>query len=57
MKGWVDQIRKIPNLATHSKNIPSEPEAKNVMNFTEQLLKLVYEIPSKAPPKAKNTTK
>lgn len=49
MKDWVDEIRKIPNYATHSRSIPNDQEAKNVVNFTEQLLKLVYEIPGKAP--------
>ena len=49
MKSWVDEIRNSPNNATHKRIIPKEPEASNILNFTEQLLKLVYEIPSKAP--------
>jgi hypothetical protein len=41
-KGWVDHIRKKGNEATHEITIMSEEEAKDLMIFTEMLLRFVY---------------
>lgn len=45
-KGWVDQIRKIGNYATHEIDILTKEDAKKTLIFIEFLLKLVYELPS-----------
>ncbi|WP_018592607.1 DUF4145 domain-containing protein [Terrisporobacter glycolicus] len=45
-KGWVDQIRKIGNNATHEINIISKEDAEKTMKFIEMLLKIVYELPA-----------
>lgn len=45
-KGWVDQIRKIGNNATHEINIISKEDAEKTMKFIEMLLKIVYEFPA-----------
>ena len=44
MKPWVDKIRQEGNDATHTLNPPSQKDAENIMKFTTQLLKLVYEM-------------
>ena len=45
-KGWVDQIRKIGNDATHEIHIISKKEAEKSLKFIEMLLRLVYEFPA-----------
>lgn len=45
-KGWVDHIRKKGNEANHEIVIMSEEEAKDLIIFSEMLLKLVYEFPA-----------
>jgi hypothetical protein len=49
-KGWVDHIRKKGNEANHEIKIMSEPDAKDLIAFSEMLLKLVYEFPARVPP-------
>jgi hypothetical protein len=49
-KGWVDHIRKKGNEANHEIKIMSEADAKDLIAFSEMLLKFVYEFPSKVPP-------
>lgn len=44
MKPWVDRIRVIGNSATHDLPMITEAEASDVATFTEQLLKLAYEM-------------
>jgi len=48
MKPWVDKIRKEGNDATHKLASPTPKDAENIMNFTTQLLRLVYEMEHKA---------
>lgn len=48
MKKWVDVIRAEGNNATHKIEKQSETDAKNIINFTTQLLRLVYEMEHKA---------
>lgn len=49
-RGWVDHIRKKANEATHEINPMSEADAKDLITFSEMLLKFVYEFPSRIPP-------
>ncbi|MCB9805588.1 DUF4145 domain-containing protein [Candidatus Nomurabacteria bacterium] len=45
-RGWVDHIRKKGNEANHEILIMSEEEAKDLISFSEMLLKLTYEFPA-----------
>ena len=45
-KGWVDQIRKFGNEATHEIHIISKEDAEKSLKFIEMILKLVYEFPA-----------
>lgn len=47
-KNWVDSIRKKGNEANHEITLMSQEEAKELISFTEMLLKLIYEYPSRA---------
>jgi DNA-directed RNA polymerase subunit RPC12/RpoP len=49
-KGWVDHIRKKGNEANHEIKIMAEADAKDLILFSEMLLKFVYEFPAKVPP-------
>jgi hypothetical protein len=44
-KGWVDHIRKKSNEANHEINVMQEDEAMLLIQFTEMLLKFLYEFP------------
>lgn len=44
---WVDAIRKYGNDVNHEITVSTEEQAKQLLDFTEMLLKLVYEFPSK----------
>ncbi|MGA2505923.1 MAG: DUF4145 domain-containing protein [Chitinispirillaceae bacterium] len=46
-KEWVDHIRKKGNEATHEIKIMTEEEAKELLSFSEMLLKFVFEFPSR----------
>ena len=50
--GWVDQIRKKGNEANHEIKIMSSDDAKDLIEFSEMLLKFVYEFPAKVKPPA-----
>jgi DNA-directed RNA polymerase subunit RPC12/RpoP len=43
---WVDIIRNKSNEANHEIIIMDESDAKDLINFTEMLLKIVYEFPA-----------
>lgn len=45
-KEWVDHIRKKSNEANHEINIMESDDAKELIEFCEMLLKLIYEFPS-----------
>ena len=45
-KHWVDHIRKKGNEATHEIAVMSETDAKELLVFTEMLLRFIYEFPS-----------
>ncbi len=45
-KDWVDHIRKKGNEANHEITVMSEEDAKDLLGFSEMLLKLVYEFPA-----------
>ena len=44
MNDWVDRIREAGNESTHEIPQASEEKAKNIMLFTIQLLRNVYEM-------------
>ncbi|MCB4760210.1 MAG: DUF4145 domain-containing protein [Sulfurovum sp.] len=45
-KHWVDHIRKKGNEATHEISIMEEIDARELLAFTEMLLKFIYEFPN-----------
>ncbi len=49
-KGWVDYIRQKGNEANHEIVLMTQEDAKDLINFSEMLLRLVYEFPSKVRP-------
>lgn len=48
-KGWVDHIRKKGNEATHEIALMAQPDAEELVAFSEMLLKFIYEFPSRVP--------
>lgn len=46
-KEWVDEIRKTGNEATHEIVLMDEDDAKQLLDFIEMLLKIIYEFPMK----------
>lgn len=46
-KEWIDEIRKTGNEATHEIVLMNEDDAKQLLDFTEMLLKIIYEFPMK----------
>jgi hypothetical protein len=49
-QGWVDQIRTKGNEANHEIKVMSADDAKDLITFSEMLLKFVYEFPAKVKP-------
>jgi len=48
-KAWVDRIRKLGNDANHDLPQMTADDAKDALDFTGMLLKIVYEYPARAP--------
>lgn len=48
-KDWVDHIRKKGNEATHEIVLMSEDDAKDLLVFSEMLLRFNYEFPNRIP--------
>jgi hypothetical protein len=48
-KGWVDHIRTEGNEENHEIDIATRAEAEQLIAFTEMLLKLMYEMPTRVP--------
>lgn len=48
-KHWVDHIRKKGNEANHEIVIMQQQEAKDLIIFTEMLLRFIYEFPNSIP--------
>jgi hypothetical protein len=46
-KAWVDQIRVKGNETNHEIQIKTRPEAEEMIDFTEMLLKVIYDYPSR----------
>lgn len=44
-KGWVDSIRKLGNEANHKIDFKTKEDAARIINFTEMLLRFIYELP------------
>jgi hypothetical protein len=51
--GWVDHIRKKANEATHEIALMNQENAIDLISFSEMLLKIIYEFPSRIPPTPK----
>ena len=49
-KGWVDEIRKMANEATHELVTMGREDAERLLDFSEMLLRFVYEFPSRIRP-------
>ena len=45
-KKWVDAIRKKGNEANHEIELMSEKDARNIVRFSEMLLRFIYEMPN-----------
>ena len=45
-KKWVDAIRKKGNEANHEIQLMGERDARNIVRFSEMLLRFVYEMPN-----------
>lgn len=56
-KAWVDLIRNKGNEANHEIPLTSKEDAEQLIDFTEMLLKLIYEYPGKIPSKTPQTKK
>ena len=50
-RGWVDHIRQKGNEANHEIALVSQAEAEEIISFAGMLLKFMYELPAKKPPK------
>src|ERR1035437_5059130 len=48
-KGWVDHIRRKGNEANHEIVLMTQGDAADLVNFTEMLLKFIYEFPGRVP--------
>jgi uncharacterized protein DUF4145 len=48
-KAWVDHIRKKGNEATHEIQVMTQADARDLISFSEMLLKFIYEFPKKVP--------
>jgi hypothetical protein len=48
-KHWVDHIRQKGNEATHEIKLMSEGDARDLLNFIEMLLRLIYDFPARIP--------
>ena len=48
-KTWVDHIRKRGNEATHEIALMGDTDARELVVFTEMLLKFIYEFPAMVP--------
>ncbi len=46
---WADKIRKLGNAATHKLAVMDESQAREIVKFTQWLLKFVYEFEADAP--------
>jgi hypothetical protein len=51
-EGWVDHIRKKGNEANHEIKIMSATDAKDLITFSEMLLRFIYEFPARVQPPA-----
>lgn len=56
-QAWVDHIRKKGNEANHEISIMSPDDAKELLDFCEMLLKIIYEFPANVKKKYLNDNK
>jgi uncharacterized GH25 family protein len=45
-KKWVDAIRQKGNEANHEIRLMGEKDARNIVRFSEMLLRFIYEMPN-----------
>lgn len=55
-KDWVDEIRNLGNEATHEISLKTKDDAEEAINFTEMLLKFIYEYPMRLERKKQKST-
>jgi hypothetical protein len=48
-KAWVDHIMKKGNEATHEIALMTQGDAEELIEFTEMLLKFIYDFPKRVP--------
>lgn len=48
-ESWVDPIRKMGNEAVHEIGLKGEGEAREILTFTEMLLRFIYDFPARVP--------
>jgi hypothetical protein len=53
-RDWVDQIREWGNDANHKIVVMEKEDAEHILQFTEMLLKIIYEYPNRAAAKIKS---
>ncbi len=46
-RDWIDRIRTVGNGATHEIDIVGRQDAETLLDFTEMLLRIVYEFPAR----------
>jgi Domain of unknown function (DUF4145) len=51
---WIDQIREWGNDANHKIVVMKKEDAEHILQFTEMLLKIIYEYPNRAAAKTKS---
>lgn len=56
-KDWIDEIRGMGNDANHEIKVNTKEEAKEIISFTEMLLKLVFEYPNRIKSKSSDKDK
>ncbi len=54
-KDWIDHIREKGNEATHEIEIMTETDAKRLIEFSEMLLRVIYEYPASVGGKTEKT--
>jgi len=55
-KGWVDDIRKKGNEVNHKIVLTTVEDAKDLIDFLDMLLKIIYEFPQRHANKTKNNS-
>lgn len=46
-RDWIDEIREHANLANHEIDLMTDPQARDMVEFTAMLLRVIYEYPAR----------